>query len=167
MNTEIQEQMQQKDLASAGEARQVREVLKTDKVEAATESKAERNPVIRIDQYIPSKGEQAESFGHYQPVKDDNGNNTIQFNVPTETSNSVEDTSGTQRSPAVQKKPGTTGKPQVDSLTLSSDKLKTMGLKKKQKNLERQIRQASDPDSKQKLKQKLAQIKRDLKAAES
>lgn len=166
MDTKIQEQMQQKNPVSVSEPRQAREVPQTDNIAAATESKAERNTVTRIDQYIPSKGEQTESFGHYQPVKDENGNSVIQFNAPTETSNSAADTSGAQRSPAMQENPGTTGKPQMDSVTLSSDKLKTMGLKKKQKNLEQQIRQASDPDSKQKLKQKLAQVKRDLKAVE-
>ena len=164
MDTKIQEQMQQKNLASAGEVRQTREVTQTDNVAAAAESKAERNDVVRIDQYIPSKGEQTESFGHYQPVKDENGNSAIQFNAPTEASGHAGGASGTgaeRTKDAAQAQKG-----QTDSFSLSSGKLKLMGLKKKQKNLEQQIRQAPDPESKQELKKKLAQVKRDVKAAE-
>ena len=166
MNTKIQERIQQEGLASSKEVRQAKEANQVgNAVKAEEKSQSHQSRVIRIDQYIPSKGGQTESFGHYQPVKDENGNKTIQFRAPTDASDSVPATFGTPKGAEPQKEAGGTPKSQTDSFGLSSGKLKLMGLKNKQKKLEQQIRQAPDPDSKQELKKKLALVKRDVKAA--
>lgn len=167
MNTKIQERIQQEGLVSSKEVRQAKEANQVgNAVKAEKKSQSHQSRVIRIDQYIPSKGGQTESFGHYQRVKDENGNNTIQFRAPTDASDSVPATFGTLKGAEPQKDAGEIAKHQTDNFNLSSGKLKLMGLKNRQKKLEQQIRQAPDPDSKQKLKQKLAQVKRDVKAAE-
>ncbi len=167
MNTKIQERIQQESLVSSKEVQQRKETGEVDNAtKTEKKSQAPQPHVIRIDQYIPSKGEKNKSFGHYQPVKDENGNNTIQFSAPTEASDSASATSDTPKGAEPQKDAGEIAKHQTDNFNLSSGKLKLMGLKNRQKKLEQQIRQAPDPDSKQKLKQKLAQVKRDVKAAE-
>ena len=75
MNTKIQERIQQEGLVSSKEVLQAKEANQVgNAVKAEEKIQSHQSRVIRIDQYIPSKGGQNESFGHYRPVMDENGN---------------------------------------------------------------------------------------------
>lgn len=112
-------------------------------VEKAGKAAEVRQP--SYDKFIPEKPDEPKSFGHYQPVSDGKGGVQIQFDAPAE---------------AEDKEPEKAGTDGVLEGQTKARKLKT-----KKKQLEQKIKNAADPSEAEKLRRKLAQVKRELSAA--
>ena len=128
-------------------------VQKAAGVEAVTPEKvspASKAQQPKYDRYIPEQPK--ESYGHYQPVSDENGGVQIKFDAPTE------DT-GTREASSEQE---TEKKPELSQL---SGKTSSKVLETRKKRLEQQIKSCGDSEKATELKKKLAQVKRELSAA--
>lgn len=138
------------------------------------------------DQYIPEKPEDTASFGHYRPVKGENGGTKIEFAKPTEETSpagsmdkpmkdeqaagkdgSVEVSAQKQDAAGdrVENKEDSDGQTGSDMEQISGGKNKIQELKTKKKQLERDIKAATDVRTASNLKRKLAQVEKALKAA--
>ena len=141
---------------------------------------------VAYDQYIPEKPEDTASFGHYRPVKGENGDTKIEFTKPTEETGqassmdkpmkgeraagmdgSVESSAQKQDAAGerVENKEDTDGQTGSDMEQISGGKNKIQELKTKKKQLERDIKAATDARTASNLKRKLAQVEKALKAA--
>lgn len=146
-------------------------------VEKAGKAAGVRQP--SYDKFIPEKPDGPKSFGHYHPVADGKGGVQIRFDAPTEDAVKArgEDAPTAEQTPPT--KDGETGRgtqleqgreaePKdketgVDGLTEGQTKIQKLKTKKKQ--LEQKIKNAADPGEAEKLRRKLAQVKRELSAA--
>ena len=165
-------------------------VVKLDQVSGRTnvvksgETPAHQRPAY--DQYVPEKPEDTVSFGHYRPVKDENGGTQIVFTKPTEETpqtgdvdklaNSEQSDNQSENFESLEQDRDAAGK-QVegkkdsdkqsgsDMEQISGGKNKVQELKTKKKQLERDIKAATDVRTASNLKRKLAQVEKALKAA--
>lgn len=146
-------------------------------VEKAGKAVEVRQP--SYDKFIPEKPDGPKSFGHYQLVADGKGGVQIQFDAPAEDTVKAkgEDAPMAEQTPPA--KDGETGgetqleqgreakskdkETGVDGLTEGQTKVQKLKTKKKQ--LEQKIKNAADPSEAEKLRRKLAQVKRELSAA--
>lgn len=164
-------------------------VVKLDQVSGRTnvvksgEAPTHQRPAY--DQYVPEKPEDTASFGHYRPVKDENGGTQIVFTKPTEETPQAGDvdklanseqsanqsenveTLEQDRDAAGQQVEGKNSEEQSESdmEQISGGKNKVHELKTKKKQLEQDIKAATDVRTASNLKRKLAQVEKALKAA--
>ena len=145
-------------------------------VEKAGKAAEVRQP--SYDKFISEKSDGPKSFGHYQPVADGKGGVQIQFDAPAEDAAKAESGEPSAAEPAVKddeaggearleqdgkaeaKEPEKAG---ADGVLEGQTKVRKLKTKKKQ--LEQKIKNAADPSEAEKLRQKLAQVKRELSAA--
>ena len=177
------------------EAEKVTKAVQLDRTTGMTDvSKTGKDAALRkpaYDRYIPEKQESSASFGHYQPVSDGKGGMEIQFDPPKEeaapgdapsapvkdkpadipaaedTAKDGEMTGETAQKQSVpeDRESGEKKARQADAGQLTEGQTKVQKLKTKKKQLEQQIKSAVDPNDAEKLKRKLAQVKRELSAA--
>lgn len=164
-------------------------VVKLDQVSGRTnvvksgEAPAHQRPAY--DQYVPEKPEDTASFGHYRPVKDENGGTQIVFTKPAEETPQAGDvdklanneqsanqsenveTLEQDQDAAGQQVEGKNSEEQSESdmEQISGGKNKVHELKTKKKQLEQDIKAATDVRTASNLKRKLAQVEKALKAA--
>lgn len=138
------------------------------------------------DQYIPEKPEDTASFGYYRPVKGENGDTKIEFTKPTEEAVQTSDADQPVNSeqPAdengrvemqeqgqnatekrTEEKQDSDEQAGANMEQVSSGKNRVLELKTKKKQLERDIKAATDVRTASNLKRKLAQVEKALKAA--
>lgn len=169
------------------EAEKVTKAVKLDQTTGMTDvSKTGKDAAPRkpaYDRYIPEQQGSSASFGHYQPVSDGKGGMEIQFDPPKEEvsakdkpadASAAEDTASikdgemTGEAAREQRVPGDRGsedQKEADAGRLTEGQTKVQKLKTKKKQLEQKIKSAVDPNDAEKLKRKLAQVKRELSAA--
>lgn len=168
--------------AAASETEKVTKTVQLDQTTGLTSvEKAGKAAEVRqpsYDKFIPEKPDEPKSFGHYQPVADGKGGVQIQFDAPAEDTAKAESGDPSTAEPAVKdgeaggearlewdgkteaKEPEKTG---ADGVLEGQTKVRKLKTKKKQ--LEQKIKNAADPSEAEKLRRKLAQVKRKLSAA--
>lgn len=124
------------------------------------------------DQYIPQKAEETASYGHYQPVSDEEGNTRIQFDAPPQESAAGQDGESPASAEAAETAAGKqpahdryVPEKQSGQAKASAGKQNTQVLETQKKRLEQQVRTTGDSEERKALKKKLEQVKRALKAA--
>ena len=173
--------------ASASETETVSKTVKLDQttgltgVEKAGKAVEVRRP--SYDKFVPEKSGEPKSYGHYQPVSDGKGGIQIQFDAPEEAAAQSEQRGGPGAEQAVSAEEGeqfgqtarngnslkdtseAKKTEQSGSDSLPEEKLKLQKLKNKKKQLEQKIKNAADSGEAEKLRRKLAQVKRELSGA--
>ncbi len=149
-------------------------------VEKAGKAAEVRQP--SYDKFIPEKPEGPKSFGHYHPVADGKGGVQIRFDAPTEDTAKTENRDPSTAEQAFPIKDGEAGEEarleqkgtteakdkepeKTDANEVLEGQTKVQKLKTKKKQLEQKIKNAADPSEAEKLRRKLAQVKRELSAA--
>ena len=138
-------------------------VQKTAGAEAVTPEKvspASTAKQPKYDQYIPEQPK--ESYGHYKPVADDNGVIQIKFDAPAEDAAAQKSQTEQAGSPAEPSKQEAGKKAEVIQF---SGQASSRVLETRKKRLEQKIKSWGDMEKIKTLKQKLAQVKRELSAA--
>ncbi|NCE66095.1 hypothetical protein D1159_16285 [Pseudoflavonifractor sp. 524-17] len=176
--------------ANISKTESVTKVVKLDQISGRTnvvkssETTASRWPAY--DQYVPEKPEDTASPGYYRPVKGEHGDTRIEFTKPTEQAVQADGMDKLVKGEQAASKDGNiemqepdreaTGE-QVESKKDSDEqsssnmeqiaggKNKVQELKTKKKQLERDIKAATDMLTASNLKRKLAQVEKALKAA--
>lgn len=172
--------------AGASETEKVTKTVRLDQTTGLTSvEKAGKAAEIRqpsYDKFIPEKPDGPKSFGHYQPAADGKGGVQIQFDAPAEDTVKAEsgDPSTAEQAPPVKEGVASreacpeqgrtaeaedreTEKAGADGLPEGQAKVRKLKMRKKQ--LEQKIKNAADPSETEKLRRKLAQVKRELSAA--
>lgn len=141
-------------------------------VEKAGKAAEVRRP--SYDKFIPEEPDGPKSFGHYQPVADGKGGVQIQFDAPAGDTAKTESGAPSTAEPTVmdgEARLEQDGKTEAkESEKTGADgvlegQTKVQKLKTKKKQLEQKIKNAADPSEAEKLRRKLAQVKRELSAA--
>ena len=141
--------------AAVKEAAPVQKTAGVEPVMPQKVSPASKAQQPKYDQYIPEQPK--ESYGHYQPVSDEKGGVQIKFDAPTE------DTGTRKAGPEQETAEKAEKKTELSQL---SGKTSSKLLETRKKRLEQQIKSCGDSEKARELKKKLAQVKRELSAAE-
>lgn len=133
----------------------------------ADEAQAAKRPAY--DRYVPEIQSDKQSSGLYQPVPDGEGGMKIQFDDPAGGVKTEKDASAPSASSedGAEKAAADSGEEKTEAAQDGQEQMhggtqKVQQLTRQKKQLEKQIRSARDAGTAERLKQKLAQVKRQL-----